>query len=361
VKKQEGFTLIELVVAVGLMAVMFTALSVVFGQATKLIRRSEAEVELFQTFRMVYKIMKKDFESIVNYEEPVFYNRYDESGNANPKLDYCGYLRIEDDAGTTDGRKCDNISFLASNPERMEIRNYLYTSGAVSYVKTHVRGTDLVEISYAVEDESGNIVKNGGSAGDRVYKRKLMRYARKVVEKEFVSATDEGRGLYGLVYKFGLTADLVGRGTYGMDVFNGSGTDRTVWIDHTVNPPVRKTGRDPAPNKYGERAVLAEGVCGFDVKYWFYRADNPHADWTGAAWTPPSGKPDPYVAVGHFYDGMPPNPACSTNNANLHPNWWYLPRMMQVRLTLTDSYQLVEQDFWFRVYLPSCSPRPKVP
>ena len=264
VHTQKGFTLIELVVAVALMAVMFTALSVVFNQATQLIRRSEGEVALYQNYRLVYKTIKKDFESIVNYEDPLFYNRYDNTRNLNPKLDYCGYLRIENSTGR-DSRIIDNMSFLISNPEGMEIQNYLANDGVNDYVKTNVKGTDLVEVSYGVEDGRGTIIKGGGG-GEKLQQWALMRYVRRVVDKEFASASDVGRNLYGLVYKGALTDDLCGRGSYGMDVFNGSGVDNTVWIDFTQNPPQRRLGKDKSPNKYGERAVMAEGCCGFDVK-----------------------------------------------------------------------------------------------
>jgi len=370
-KGKSGFTLIELVVAVGLMAVMFTALSVVFNQATGLMRRSEGEVALYQNFRIVYKAIRKDFESIVNYEEPVFYGRRDENKNLDPKFDYCGYMRVED-VEFSDGvnknivdnkanykRVCDNISFLSSNPERMEIRNYLVKDASGDYVKNTVKGTDLAEITYAVEDGSGNLVK---SAAGKIRNWRLMRYVRKVVDKSFVSNTDFSRDLYGLVYITNpLDQKFTGKGSYGMDVFNGSGKDNMIEVDFN-NGTRDSGGRDPSPNKYGERAVLAEGCCGFDVKYWYFREDAPNAGWDGSAPPAPSGDKDdpldPYTAFGNFYNDMPPNPANPATSGQ--PNMWYLPRMMQVRITLTDKFRMVEQDFFMRVHIPASNPLPKV-
>ena len=55
-----------------------------------------------------------------------------------------------------------------------------------------------MEVSYAVEDGKGKIIKGGGG-GEKLQQWTLMRYVRRVVDKQFASAQDVGRGLYGLV------------------------------------------------------------------------------------------------------------------------------------------------------------------
>lgn len=404
---QNGFTLIELLVAVALMAVMFTALSVVFQQATAIIRRSESEIDIYQTFRLVSRIIKRDFESIINYEEPVFYNRYDEYGdpnaiNNNPlwkgKLDYCGYLRIEGHQVTdTKGNVyvTDNFSFLVSDTSFYEIRNYLAKDprGVETYVKTDVKGTDLVEISYAIEDKRGKVVHEDSDPDmDGLNKWKLVRYARKVVSKSLVTDPldptkqdndDLRRGWFGLVYKgYEDFQNLTGYGPDGMDIFNGSSKDYKVVIDFSTDPPSRTYGEDPRINKYGRRDVIAEGCTDLDIKYWYYRVSAPDQNWQpNRTWSNtldgnPDSSMDPYVAIGHFYNGMPPNPACmdTPNNprddetesllgnefAGDHPNWWYLPRMIQVRLKLLDRHEQIHQPFIMRIYVPSSNPRPMV-
>ena len=130
---------------------------------------------------------------------------------------------------------------------------------------------------------------------------------------------------------------------------------------------------------------------GFDVKYWYYRKTAKLLDWKDETWNGSPGGPDanpddskdPYLLFGHFFNGMPPNPAAmpTPNNpdddlqendyvmpgygspggyASNHPNWWYLPRMMQVRMKFTDKYNVIEQPFVTRIYLPASDPRPKV-
>ncbi|MFH1707764.1 MAG: type II secretion system protein [Planctomycetota bacterium] len=403
--KKRGFTLMELLVAVGLMAVLFASLSTVFKQATDLIRRSEAEIGVYQTFRLVSKIMKKDFESVINYDEPVFYNRYDEYGDRTRidtkddyrgKLDYCGYLRIEghnvpDGANT---RVVDNISFLASDSSRLQIQNYLDTQSVggttVSYVKTNVVGSDMVEISYLVEDRAGLVVGVSAGVDPAVNRWRLVRLVRQVMPKECVSLAEKGLGFFGLVYKGYESIDrLNGKGPQGLAVFNGRGLDRRVALDFTSVGGIRRVrGLAEAPEKYGRRDIVAEGCAEFDVKYWYYRKDAPDENWQERAWAagidgnPLPGRVDPYVAVGHFFNGMPPNPACMRTDLNgsddenesqygraasadrfagSHPNWWYLPRMMQVRLVLTDNYHEIEQPFWTRVFLPASDPYPRVP
>ncbi len=427
---QSGFTLMELIVAVGLMAVMFTSLSVVFQQVTNLIRRSESEIEIYQTFRLVSKIMKKDFESIVNYEDPVFYMRYDETGQYDPKLDLCGYLRLEHHVKSfeKDGedvyRAFDNFSFLGTDASMVQLQNYVVPTGSkfknsAPYVKTNVAGTNLVEISYAVEDKDGQIIGQD-KHDERNYNRyKLLRYVRKVVPKEFVSHFEETRGLYGLIFKgdIPLTA-LNGKGadplSIGMGVFNGNGKDNRIWIpDYTRisnNPSMgRRKGMDKQVEKYGKREIIAEGCTELDIKYWYYRKLKPREDWRGETYKAgaPSVGPDadgnpgkgasedPYLLLGHFFNGCPPNPACIPTPSNpydnqhdahfqiqrtvgnsgnsskyaggepdnwrnkpAHPNWWYLPRMMQVRMRFTDRFRILEQEFYTRIFLPSCDPRP---
>lgn len=169
-----------------------------------------------------------------------------------------------------------------------------------------------------------------------------MRYTRRVVDKDFVSGGDP----YGLAYLNGLNDGLTGASD--MSIFNGSGRDNTIWTDYTQKPPQEMNGRDPSPNKYGERAILAEGCTGFDIKYWSHTPDG-----SGVL---AREEEDPYVTFGDFYNGMPPNPANFPNQ----PNLWYLPRMMQIKVTLTDRYGMITKDFWMRVYIPSSNPRPKV-
>jgi hypothetical protein len=134
---------------------------------------------------------------------------------------------------------------------------------------------------------------------------------------------------------------------------------------------------------------VTEGCTEFDVKYWYLRNEEPLQDWREDVWDPgiptfanpfrdgnPDGSEDPFVLLGHFYNGCPPNAACMRTMGNStdeedefqfngeyaadHPNWWYLPRMMQIRIKLTDPHNLIEQAFTTRVFIPSANPYPKV-
>lgn len=150
-RTSRGFTLVELLIALGLMAILVTAVSQVFATAQQVFGETDAKVLLYQNVRIMFDQMERDLNNAENTYQMEFFddtspnNGVYDAGEEKAELETYDYGATFTQATYTDR---ENVVHRA---DEMYFRTLTTFRGKTRVV--------LVHYKLRYEDDSGNVIR----------------------------------------------------------------------------------------------------------------------------------------------------------------------------------------------------------